>query len=33
MPPATFQCLMQQVLSGVENCEAYPDDAVVYSAD
>ncbi len=30
--PATFQRLMQQVLSGVTNCEAYLDDVVIYSA-
>lgn len=30
---ATFQRLMQIVLSGVANCEAYLDDVVVYSAD
>ncbi len=29
--PATFQRLMQKVLSGVQNCEAYLDDVVVYS--
>ena len=31
--PATFQRLMQRVLSGVANCEVYLDDVVVYSAD
>lgn len=30
--PATFQRLMQQVLSGVKNCDAYLDDVVVYSS-
>lgn len=30
--PATFQCLMHQVLSGVKNCEAYLDDVVIYLA-
>lgn len=30
--PATFQHLMQHVLSGVENCEAYLDDVVAYSS-
>ncbi|KAL1248067.1 hypothetical protein QQF64_023443 [Cirrhinus molitorella] len=29
--PATFQRLMQTVLSGIENCEVYLDDVVVYS--
>ncbi|KAF7649319.1 hypothetical protein LDENG_00143470, partial [Lucifuga dentata] len=29
--PATFQRLMQKVLDGVENCEAYLDDVVVYT--
>lgn len=29
--PATFQRLMQHVLSGIPNCEAYSDDVVVYS--
>uniref|UniRef100_A0A669F703 Gypsy retrotransposon integrase-like protein 1 n=1 Tax=Oreochromis niloticus TaxID=8128 RepID=A0A669F703_ORENI len=29
--PATFQRLMQRVLCGVKNCEAYLDDIVVYS--
>ncbi|KAI7808431.1 hypothetical protein IRJ41_004831 [Triplophysa rosa] len=29
--PATFQRLMQKVLSGLGNCEAYLDDIVVYS--
>ena len=31
--PATFQRLMQQVLSGVANCEAYLAELVVHSAD
>ena len=31
--PATFQCLMRRMLSGVPNCEAYLVDVVVYSAD
>ncbi len=30
---ATFQRLMQKVLSGLCNCEAYLDDIVVYSGD
>lgn len=30
--PTTFQHLMHNVLAGVENCEAYLDDAVAYSA-
>lgn len=30
--PATFQHLMQKVLSGLPNCEAYLDDVVVYSS-
>lgn len=30
--PATFQRLMNTVLSGVKNCEAYLDDIVVYSS-
>lgn len=30
--PATFQRLMNTVLSGVKNCEAYLDDIVCYSA-
>lgn len=30
--PATFQRLMHIVLSGIENCEAYLDDVVVYSS-
>lgn len=30
--PATFQRLMQRVLSSVKNCEAYLDDVVVYSS-
>ncbi len=30
--PATFQRLMHTVLAGVENCEAYLDDVVVYSS-
>lgn len=29
--PATFQRLMHRVLSGVEHCEAYLDDVVVFS--
>ncbi len=29
--PATFQRLIQRVLSGIPNCEAYLDDVVVYS--
>ncbi len=29
--PATFQRLMQKVLSGVKSCEAYFDDVFVYS--
>lgn len=29
--PATFQRLMQKVLFGVKNCEAYLDDIVIYS--
>lgn len=29
--PATFQRLMQRILSGVTNCEAYLDDVVIYS--
>lgn len=29
--PATFQRLMQKVLSGVKSCEVYLDDVVVYS--
>lgn len=29
--PATFQWLVNQVLGGVEGCEAYLDDVVVYS--
>lgn len=29
--PATFQQLMQKVLSCVQNCEAYLDDVVIYS--
>lgn len=31
--PATFQRLMRIVLAGLENCEAYLDDIVVYSSD
>ncbi|XP_059424715.1 retrovirus-related Pol polyprotein from transposon 17.6 isoform X1 [Carassius carassius] len=31
--PATFQRLMQKVLSGLCDCEAYLDDIVVYSGD
>ena len=30
--PATFQRLMNTVLSGVKNCEAYLDDMVAYSS-
>ncbi len=30
--PATFQRLMQNVLSGEKSCEAYLDDVVVYSS-
>lgn len=30
--PSTFQRLMQRVLAGVKNCEAYLDDVVVYSS-
>ncbi|KAL1250723.1 hypothetical protein QQF64_018519 [Cirrhinus molitorella] len=30
--PAAFQRLMQTILSGVANCEAYLDDVVVYSS-
>lgn len=30
--PSTFQCLMQLVLHGVQNCDAYLDDIVVYSS-
>ncbi len=30
--PATFQRLVNTVLSGVKNCEAYLDDIVVYSS-
>lgn len=29
--PATFQRLLQKVLSGIMNCEAYLDDLVTYS--
>lgn len=29
--PATFQRLMQKVLSVVKNCEAYLDDVLIYS--
>lgn len=29
--PATFQHLVNQVLGGVECCEAYLDDVVIYS--
>lgn len=31
--PLTFRFLMQQLLSGVTNCEAYLDDVVIYSAN
>ncbi len=31
--PAIFQHLMRIVLAGLENCEAYLDDIVVYSCD
>ncbi len=31
--PATFQRLMRIVLAGLENCEAYLDDIVIYSCD
>ncbi len=30
--PSTFQRLMWIVLNGVENCEAYLDDIVIYSS-
>ena len=30
--PATFQRLMNQVLADIDNCEAYLDDVVIYSA-
>lgn len=30
--PSTFQRLMQIVVSGVKNCEAYLDDIVIYSS-
>lgn len=30
--PATFQRLIQRVLSGITNCEAYLDDVVVYTS-
>lgn len=30
--PATFQRLMNSVLAGVSNCEAYLDDVVIYSS-
>lgn len=29
--PATFQCLVNTVLSGVDGCEVYLDDIVIYS--
>ncbi len=31
--PATFQRLMNRVLAGIPNCDAYLDDIVVYSSD
>ncbi len=31
--PATFQRLMNRVLSGIPNCDAYLDDIVVYTSD
>ncbi len=31
--PATFQRLINMVLSGVPNCNAYLDDLVIYSSD
>lgn len=29
--PATFQCLMNRVVSGREGCAVYLDDVVIYS--
>ena len=29
--PATFQCLINTVISGLEGCNAYSDDVVIYS--
>ena len=29
--PATFQCLINTVISGLEGCSAYIDDVVIYS--
>lgn len=29
--PATFQCLINTVIAGLEGCSAYIDDMVVYS--
>ena len=29
--PATFQCFINEVLAGLDGCEAYIDDVVVYS--
>lgn len=31
MTHATFQCLMNRVISGLEGCAVYLDDVVVYS--
>jgi len=30
--PATFQRMMNKVISGLDGCEAYIDDLVLYSA-
>jgi len=29
--PATFQCMINHMISGLEGCQAYIDDIVIYS--
>ena len=31
--PATFQRLFNMILTGLDNCEAYVDDAIIYSKE
>ena len=31
--PATFQHMINQVIAGLEGCQAYIDDVIVYSED
>ena len=31
--PATFQCLINMIITGLDNCKAYIDDAIIYSEE